>query len=603
METKNQVPLRSQVAITDTWDLTTIFANEDEFESAFTNVETQLGEVDQYRGTLANSADALFAAIAFEESVFETMEKLYTYAHLCFDTDTSDARAQERQSRCLNLYTKVASAFSFYRTELMAADEAVILGYLEEDPRLRIYAHDFAQLFAKRPHILSEEAEKLLADATEALNTPSETFGMLNNTDIEFPEVLDEDGTMIQLSHARYGRLMESRDRKVREAAFRGMYATYKKLIHTFATTLSGQVKANNFLALSRKYPSARAAALDRNSIPETVYDALVSAVHEGLPVLHRYLEIRRKALGVDQLTMYDLHCPVVEEVDLSFTYEQAQEMALKALAPLGDDYQQLLRRAFAERWIDVVENKGKRSGAYSSGCYGTNPFILLNWQDTLDQVFTLVHELGHSMHSYYTRAHQPYVYGDYSIFVAEVASTTNENLLTDYLLREYKDQPKITAYVLNHYLDGFRGTVYRQTQFAEFEHWIHVSQQNNQPLSADVLTKKYFELNKRYYGDQLFYDEEIGYEWSRIPHFYYDYYVYQYATGFSAASALAQRILTGGPEAVDAYKDYLKAGCSDYPIDVLKKAGVDMRTNQPTIEAIEVFRKRVDQLADLLSA
>ena len=590
---------RSDVPVQDTWDTTTIFADDDAFETAFKEVESLLGEAETFQGRLAESAETLIAALDYRNTLIQKVEHLYTYAHLNSDVDTSNSLYQGLQSRGRTLYAKVASALSFYESELLAADETILKQYLQE-PGLKVYQHEFEILFRRRPHILSQAEESLLAKASDVLSASSQTFSILNNADLKLPMVKDDEGNEVQLSHGRYGMFMESKHREVREGAFKAMYATYGQFRNTFASTLSSTVKQHGFSADVRHFASARNAALTSNHIDESVYDALVEAVNQRLPLLHRYVQLRKHVLKLDDVRMYDLYVPMVDDIDLKFTYEEAKEIVLDALSVLGDDYVGLLKKAFESRWIDPYENIGKRSGAYSSGSYNTDPYILLNWQDNLDNVYTLAHELGHSMHSYYTRSNQPFIYGDYSIFLAEVASTTNENLLTDYLLKKY-DDPKIRAYILNHYLDGVKGTIYRQTQFAEFEHLIHVADQNGTALTADWLSEQYEAINRKYYGDGMVYDEEIRLEWARIPHFYYNYYVYQYATGFSAASALSAKILSGGQPAVDAYLNYLKAGSSDFPIEVLRKAGVDMSTNQPTIDALEVFEQRLKQLEEVL--
>ena len=599
MSTK-ELPKRSEIRIDDTWDLTTIFPSYEAWEEAFSYIEKNHPRALDYKGKLSSSADMLYEALKFEEGISELLGKVYVYMHLNFDTDTTNDTYQAMYAKTMSLYGQMSASFSYMSAELMMADETVIRSYLDSKKELRVYKHNFEQLFKKRAHILSEKEERLLAEGSEVFGAASETFGMLNNADLKFESIKDSKGNEIPLSHARYGLLLESSDRVLRENAFRMVYKTYENLINTFATTLSGTIKTDNYFARIRGYESARHAALSQNSIPESVYDALVEAVNESLSLLHRYVVLRKEVLGISDLAMYDLYTPLIEEPDLSFTYEEAKKIIKEALLPLGSEYQSLLEEAFTSRWIDVVENVGKRSGAYSSGTYGTNPYILLNWQDNLDNVFTLAHELGHSMHSYYTRKNQPYVYGDYSIFLAEIASTTNENLLTDYLLKKYED-PKIKAYVLNHYLDGVKGTIFRQTQFAEFEHLIHRAQQQGEALTVDFLTSHYFELNKKYYGDALVYDEEIGREWARIPHFYYNYYVYQYATGFSAASALADKIIHEKEVAVERYLNFLKAGSSDYPIDVMKKAGVDMTSNQAVKDTMKVFESRLVELEGLL--
>jgi oligoendopeptidase F len=423
---------------------------------------------------------------------------------------------------------------------------------------------------------------------------------MLNNADLTFPTIKDENGDEVELTHGRYIHFMESKDREVRKAAFDAMYDTFASFKNTFASTLNGNVKKDNFYAKVRHYDSARHAALNGNNIPETVYDNLVGAVNEKLPLLHRYTALRKKVLGLDELHMYDLYTPLVKDVDMKVDYEKAKDYVLKSLAPLGAEYQNIVQEGFDNRWIDVVENKGKRSGAYSSGTYGTNPFILLNWQNNVNNLYTLIHELGHSVHSYYTRKNQPFRYGNYSIFVAEVASTCNENLLSEYLLNHLEDEQE-RLFILNHYLEGFRGTVFRQTMFAEFEHDIHVRLQNGEPLTADRFTEIYYDLNKKYFGEDMVIDEKIGYEWARIPHFYYNYYVYQYATGYSAATALSSQILTEGDVAVERYKNFLKAGSSDFPIEVLKKAGVDMNSKQPILDALDVFETKLTEFEGLL--
>ena len=519
-----------------------------------------------------------------------------------YDQDTTNSFYQGLNDRISNLYSQAASSLAFIVPEILAIDEQKVKEFLEAKTELKLYEHSIEEINLQRPHVLSAEQEALLAEASEVMSSPSNTFGMLNNADLEFPSIKDENGEEAEITHGRYIRFLESSDRRVREDAFKGVYATYGKFRNTFASTLSGNIKKDNFNARVRNYQSAREAALAANNIPESVYENLVSTVNNNLHLLHRYVKLRKKVLGVDKLHMYDLYTPLVKNVKMEIPYSEAKELILKGLAPMGEEYVGLLKEGFENRWIDVQENKGKRSGAYSSGAYGTNPYILMNWQDNVNNLFTLAHELGHSLHSHYTRTSQPYPYGNYSIFVAEVASTCNEALLNDYLLKSIDDEQK-RLYLLNHYLEGFRGTVFRQTMFAEFEHLIHQQVQNNQALTADSLTKDYYELNKKYFGEEdIVIDEEIGLEWSRIPHFYYNYYVYQYATGFSAATALSKQILEEGQPAVDRYLDYLKAGSSDYPIEVLKKAGVDMASPKPIEDACKVFEEKLNEMESLLS-
>ncbi|WP_239256004.1 oligoendopeptidase F [Listeria ilorinensis] len=595
------LPLREEVPENMKWDLTPIFATDEAFEEAFKEVAAKGEESTKWQGKLGASAENLLGALKFRDELYDQLENLYVYAHLKMDQDTTNAVYQGLYSRVGSLFTKIISGFAYFDPEILAIDETKLADFLAENEELRLYKHLLEDLNLSRPYILSEKEEALLASAGEVMGNASKTFNTLNNADLKFQMIKGEKGEDIEITHGRYGKLIESSDRKVRKAAFKGMYEVYEGLKNTLASTLSGQVKKSNFYALTRGYHSAREAALSGNHIPETVYDALLDSVNRHISLLHRYLKLRKELLGLEELHMYDLYTPLSNDVKMEFTFEEAKELVLEGLKPLGDEYQQILKKAFDERWIDVVENKGKRSGAYSSGAYSTNPYILLNWQDNINNVFTLAHELGHSVHSYYTRNYQPYVYGDYSIFLAEIASTTNENLLMDYMLKKYEDQ-EVRAYLLNYYLDGFKGTVFRQTQFAEFEHQIHQADQNGEALTAEYLTNTYFEINKKYYGtESMTYDDEIGYEWSRIPHFYMNYYVYQYATGFSAASALSAKILTEGQSAVDGYLNYLKAGSSDFPIEVMKRAGVDM--SQPTFvdDALKVFEQRLEELENLV--
>lgn len=598
MSDKYNIPLRSEVAIEDTWNLEPIFANDESWTEAFESVQNDIDEVAHYKGTLTTSADQLLKALKFRDQLSNRLELVYVYAHLQFDVDTTNALYQGMSSKVQGLIAKFSSAFSFYNTELLAADESLIKSYLKENKDLGEYEHEFDRLFKSRAYILSDKEESLIASAGEIFAVPSQTFGMINNADIEFPTIKDSEGNDVKLSYGIYSLLMEGNDRDVRERAFKAMHNTFGKLKNTLASTLSGNVKIHNFNAKLRGYKNARHAALYGNNIDEDVHQNLIDGIHKNIGLLHDYVALRQEALQLEDIQMYDIYTPMVEEVDLSFNYEEAKAMILEALSVMGPEYVAVLEEAFNDRWIDVRENKGKRSGAYSSGVYGTAPYILMNWRDTIDNMFTLAHELGHSVHSYFTRKYQPYQYGDYSIFVAEVASTTNENLLLNYMLDKY-DDPKIRAYLLNHYLDTVKGTVFRQTQFAEFEHKIHMADLEGTPLTADYLIDTYYKLNQFYYGESIS-TKEIGYEWSRIPHFYYNYYVYQYATGFSAATLFAETIYNGGD--VTPYLNFLKSGSSDYPINVLKKAGVDMHDTLAIDTTLEKFGKCIKELRELIA-
>lgn len=600
-ETKNKILSRSEVPTDLTWKLEDIFSSDEAWESEYKEVSGLAEKAESFKGTFENGAEALFNAFTYKDEVLEAIYRLYTYSHMRYDQDTTNSHYQAMDSRIKTLLVKVSTGLSFMTPELLALDEAKVKDYVEEHEGLKLYKQVLKEINEMRPHVLPAEQEALLAQFSEVANASSETFGMLNNADLEFPTIKDENGEDLELTHGRYSRLLESSDRRVREDAFRAMYGTYGKFRNTFASTLAGNVKRDNVNARVRNYTSARHAAMSENHIPEQVYDNLVDTVNKNLHLLQRYVSLRKKVLGVDELHMWDLYTPLVKEAKMEIPYEEAKEIMLKSFAPLGEEYVSIAKQGLENRWVDVVENKGKRSGAYSSGAYGTNPYVLMNWQDNVNNLFTLSHEFGHSLHSYYSRANQPFIYGDYSIFVAEVASTCNEALLNEYMLNTIEDEQK-RIYLLNYWLEGFRGTVFRQTMFAEFEHLIHKMNQDGEALTADKLTEVYYDLNKKYFGDDLVVDEEIGLEWARIPHFYYNYYVYQYSTGYSAAVALSNQILSEGQPAVDRYiNQFLKAGCSDTPIEVLKKAGVDMTSAAPIEEACKVFEEKLAELESLL--
>lgn len=595
-----EVPKRSEVPKELTWDLESIFETNELWEEELEALKQEVPVFQTFQHTLGDSGKQLLALFKKQDEVSERVGKLFTYAHMRYDEDTTNDFYQAMNQKAENLLTLFSSQMSFIVPEILEIEETKLETFLQEVPELQKYKKTLDEIARQRAHILSEKEERMLSEASESLDTSSQVFGMLNNADLTFPDIKDEDGNDVKLTHGRYIRFMESKSRDVRKGAFEAMYDTFAGFKNTFATTLNGNVKKDNFYAKVRQYDSARHAALNGNKIPESVYDNLVNAIHEKLPSLHRYAALRQKVMQLDELHMYDLYTPLVKDVEMHFTYEEAKEIILKSLEPLGEEYVNIVAEGFENRWIDVMENKGKRSGAYSSGAYGTQPFILLNWQGNVNDLYTLTHELGHSVHSYYTRENQPYRYGNYSIFVAEVASTCNEALLSEYLLEHLEDEQE-KLYILNHFLEGFRGTVYRQTMFAEFEHDIHVRAQNGEPLTADRFTEIYYDLNKQYFGDDMVIDEAIGYEWARIPHFYYNYYVYQYATGYAAATSLANQILTDKGPAVDRYKEFLKAGSSDFPIEVLKKAGVDMTSKEPILSALDVFDAKLDEFEKLI--
>lgn len=582
------------------WDLTTIFATDEAFEAELAEVLTALEDARNLAGTLTDSAENLLAVTDTELALMQRVEKLYVYASMKNDQDTTVSLYQEYQAKVTALYAKFSEVFAFYEPEFMTLSQERFAQFVIDQPKLQTYGHFFEQLFDRKAHVLSSAEEALLAGASEIFGAGAETFEILDNADIVFPTIRDAQGQDVQLSHGNYISFMESSNREVRKAAYQALYSIYEQYQHTYAKTLQTNVKVHNFTAKTRHYHSAREAALSTNHIPEAVYDTLVQAVNDHLPLLHRYIQLRSDILKIDDLKMYDVYAPL-STTDYKFTYEEAVVKTQGTLAIFGPDYLEKVKRSFEENWIDVQENKGKRSGAYSGGSYDTNAFMLLNWQDTLDNLFTLVHEMGHSMHSSFTRESQPYVYGDYSIFLAEIASTTNENILTETLLHDVEDDETRFA-VLNHFLDGFRGTVFRQTQFAEFEHAIHEADAAGTVLTSEFLNQQYAELNEKYYGLAASDNPEIQYEWARIPHFYYNYYIFQYATGFAAASALADKIVNGTEQDKADYLNYLRAGSSDYPLDVIAKAGVDMTSADYLTAAFAVFEKRLTELEALVA-
>ncbi|MDR3241589.1 MAG: oligoendopeptidase F [Lactobacillaceae bacterium] len=596
-----KIPLRQDLPTSATWDLSTIYATDEDWLEAVDEVDFQTTLSDEFAAKLTESGADLYAGLTYGLEMMRKLEKVYVFASMKSDQDTGNSHYQGFDAQAGALAAKVSAAIAFFDPAIINLPEGRLEELFSEEPKLGDFKHYFDALLTQRGHVLSREAEELLAGASDLFNASQNTFGILDNADMEFGTVLNEDGEEETLSNGVYSRLLEAVDPEVRKQAFQTFYESYIKLQNTYGTLISSNVKQQNYLAKVHHYDSARQAALARNFVPESVYDTLVEETHRALPLLHRYVALRKKLLGLKELHTYDLYTPILGEPDFSIDYESAKAEALEALKPLGDDYLEVVNQAFDSRWIDVIENKGKRTGAYSGGSYDTNPFILLNWVDNLNNLHTLVHEMGHSVHSYETRKNQPYHYGDYPIFLAEIASTTNENLLTDYLLDKVEDKA-LRAYILNQFLDGVKGTMFRQTQFAEFEQWMHEQDAAGIPLTADVLNEAYGDLNKVYYGPTLEFDEEIAHEWERIPHFYYNFYVFQYSTGFAAATAFAEQIQKGGATGVEAYKGYLKAGSSKYPVDVVKEAGVDMTKPDYLQETYRIFEERLDEFEALVN-
>lgn len=594
------LPTRNEVSDDLKWDLSRVFKNDQEWEQEYKQVAQEIKNLSKFKGTLAKSGKDLYEGITAILAVNRRLEKVYVYATMSSDVDTSNNHYLGFVAKAQSLANQMSAAIAFVDPEILSIPEETLAKFMQDEPRLENYRHRLEQITQKRPHTLPANEEKIIADAGDAMGTSANTFNVLTNSDMEYGYVQDEDGEMVQLSDGLYSLLIQSQDRNVRKNAFDVMYASYGQFENSLASTLSGEVKAHNFNARVHKYNSAREAALSENSVPTAVYDTLIKEVNSHLDLLHRYVALRKKILGLKDLQMYDMYVPLTGKPVLSYNFEEAKAEARKALAPLGEDYLKHVDYIFNNRVIDVVENQNKVTGAYSGGAYDTDPYELLNWEDNLDSLYTLVHETGHSVHSWYTRNTQPYVYGDYPIFVAEIASTTNENILTEYFLDKITD-PKTRAFVLNHYLDSFKGTLFRQTQFAEFEQFIHETDANGQPLTADVLDEFYGNLNQRYYGDSVEPSGEIAMEWSRIPHFYYNFYVYQYATGFAAATALANKVVHGTEQERDAYINFLKSGSSDYPTEIMKRAGVDMTRADYLRDAFDTFEKRLNEFEKIV--
>ncbi len=591
MEKIKKLPTRGDAEkyISQTWNLKQIFSNDRQWQNAYEEAEKKIKGVSSISNLNIDNGKKLFKAIFFVLSLMRYVEKIYSYASLKSDQDLNNTIYISYLSKAEDLVSKAEGTISFLNPLIISFSDKQLKSFYETTPQLKEYQHLIDSITKKRGHILSTSKEKFLASLGNILLSNSKTFSVLNDVDLKFGEVFNGKGKKIELTHGRYDLLIESRNRKIRKAVFKKYYHPYHEFINTFASTLYGQVKTDNFLAKVHGFKSARQAALYNNFIPEIVFQNLLNTTNKHIGLLHKYVRLRKKILNLKDLHNYDLYVPLVNETNIPVDREYAKEIILKALSPLGKEYLEGIQEEFDNRWVDFPENKGKRSGAYSDGSYDTYPYILLNWEGTLDDVFTLAHESGHSQHSFLTRKNQPYQYGDYSIFLAEIASTTNEILLTNYLLKTQNDF-KLQAYILNHFLDDFKGTFFRQTQFAEFEDLIHKKEQNGEALTATNLSKLYSEINNKFYGKDLVSDPEIGYEWSRIPHFYYNYYVYQYATGEAAAIYLAKGIIDNPKKNVPHYIDFLSSGSSDYPLNTMKKTGIDMRKTFYLDKAFSVF-------------
>lgn len=594
----NQVLKRSEVAAENRWKIEDLFANQKKWDSEYEEVKKLLKQVGQFEGKL-HEVKAVKECFTLEDEISLHTERLYVYANMKHHEDMADSTYQSLSEKSKKLSVDVGEALSFVTPEILALSDEQ-LKQLIDSPELTEYKKTLEDMLRQKPHILSKAEEALLAQVGNLSQAPGTIFGMINNADMKFPKVTNENGEEVELTHGRYIQFLESGKREVREAAFKAMYSTYAKQKNTLASTLNANVTKNLFYSKARKYPSALESTLYGDNIPVNVYTNLIATIHESLPLLHRYMEVRKKLLKVDELHMYDLFAPLVEEYKMDITFEDAKKTVMESVKPLGEKYQDILKHGFSDGWIDVYENEGKRSGAYSWGAYGTHPYVLLNHKDNLNSMFTLTHEMGHAIHSYLSDGNQNYRDAQYTIFLAEVASTLNEALLMEYMLKKSTD-PKEKMYLLTYYADQFRTTVFRQTMFAEFEKIIHETAEAGQSLTHQELSKIYYDLTKQYHGDSMVVDQDIEMEWARIPHFYNSFYVFKYATGFSAATSFAKQILDEGQPAVDRYLGFLKSGGSDFSIEILKRAGVDMSSPEPIHQAMSVFKGLVEEMEKLV--
>lgn len=595
-----EVKDRKDIDVKDTWNLESIYANNELWEEDYAALEKDAAEFAKLKGAIEADVSKIPAVLDAYYGLHRRLSKLSVYARMRFDQDTTDSTYQTMSAKIGSLGVKIGAASAFVEPEILSYSKEQLEAAEKENERTAYYGRKIEEMLRGQEHTLDAEKEELLAAAGDMAEAPDDIFSVLMNADMKYPDIVLEDGTHLPLTNSTYISYMESPDRAVREGAFKTLYGQIASLKNTFAAIYRGNLKQAKFYAQSRKYSSARAMYLADSNVPESVYDNLLSAVHEALPMMYRYVAVRKKVLGVDKLHMYDVYTPIVAAQNQTYEFEQAKQMVLEALKPMGEDYLSHAREGLENRWIDIYPNKGKKGGAYSWGCYDSQPFILLNYTKNLDSVFTLIHEMGHSIHSYYSITEQDYAYSDYKIFVAEVASTCNECLLMHDLLKKTTDKEQ-RKYLLNHYLDSFKGTLFRQTMFAEFEKTAHDYCAQGKPLTAEALSQMYLELNQKYFGPDMEKDEEIAYEWMRIPHFYTPFYVYQYATGYSAAVALSAKILKEGKPAVDAYMSFLKGGESKDPIDLLKMAGVDMTTEKPIADALALFGELVAELEALV--
>lgn len=600
MNTK-ELKTRDQIDSKYKWNIEAMIPDESVISGELETIKKEAEAYgEDFAGRLTESADTLLAAFQKRDDIWRRLEKIYVYARMRRDENNAETKYQAMADQCNSVIAAVSASMAFFTPELLSASEETILAYIDAAPGLEIYRFAICDTMRQKAHILTQAEENILAQMSEITGATNDIFTMLNNADIKFGTIIDEDGDETEVTHGNFIKFMESHDRDVRKNAYNAVYDSYKELINTIASAYNYNTKTDVVSARIRKYESARAAALSGDNIPAEVYDNLVAEVHKNLPAMHRYVELRKKLLGVDKLYMYDMYVPLIKLPETSVSFEEGLDIMRDALQPLGEEYLTKMNKGIEEGWIDVYENKGKTSGAYSFGCYDSYPYILLNYTDTLKDVFTIIHEMGHSMHSRYTRDEQPYIYGSHSIFTAEVASTVNESLLMQHLLRT-EDEKEMRKYLLNMHLEEFRTTLFRQTMFAEFEDITHKTIESGETLTAEWMCQQYEDLNAQYYGSAVEKDDVIRYEWARIPHFYNAFYVYKYATGYSAATAISKKILTEGKPAAQDYIRFLKTGESDHPIELLKIAGVDMSSPLPVQQAMETFNQLLDEFESLL--
>lgn len=586
---------RSTVENRFKWTIDEMYPNEAAMDKDIQEVKKLIEEVKKYKGTLADSEENLYQALSLSEKASRKLQNLYVYTHMKSHEDTRINKNQGNATKTDMLSTELSMATSYMVPEIIAMDSEKLENYLNS-PKLSGYKKHVDDILRLKPHTLNEREEELLAAVSDLSGVPENIYDMLSFADLQFPEIENEKGEKVKVTHSNFSLFLKSKDKRVRKDAFEAMYSVYGQYKNTFASTLYGGIKSEIFYAKTRKYESALQGSLFQDDVSVDVYNNLIEAVHENLDTLNEYIDLKKKFLGLEKINMYDLYVPLTENFDMDIPYEKAQEIIIEALKPLGEEYIENVKKAFAEGWIDVYENEGKQGGAYSWGSYDSKSYILMSYKNDLNSLFTLIHEMGHSMHSYYSKNNQPYLYSGYKIFVAEVASTLNELLLINYLLKNSESKEE-RVYLLNYYLEQFRTTVYRQTMFAEFEKICHEKVESGEPLTAEEFINIYYDLNKKYYGESCEVNEEIGLEWARIPHFYSNFYVYKYATGFSAASALSKQILEEGDVAVERYKEFLKSGGSDFPLNQLRKAGVDMEKKESVDKALHVFKDLVNQL------